>query len=77
MEAVGYQFENLILYATDMGLGTVWLAATFSRKDFENIMKISNDDLFPCICPIGYPAEKRSFVEKIMRASLGLSLIHI
>ena len=23
MEAVGYQFENLILYATDMGLGTV------------------------------------------------------
>ena len=71
MEAVGYQFENLILYATDIGLGTVWLAATFSRKDFENIMKISNDDLFPCICPIGYPAEKRSFVEKIMRASLG------
>ena len=71
MEAVGYQFENLILYATDMGLGTVWLAATFSRKDFENIMEINNDDLFPCICPIGYPAEKRSFVEKIMRASLG------
>ena len=71
MEAVGYQFENLVLYATDMGLGTVWLAATFSRKDFENIIKISNNDLFPCICPIGYPAEKRSFVEKIMRASLG------
>lgn len=71
MEAVGYQFENLILYATDMGLGTVWLAATFSRKDFENIMEINNDDLFPCICPIGYPAEKRSFIEKIMRTSLG------
>ena len=71
MEAVGYQFENLVLYATDMGLGTVWLAATFSKKDFENIIKISNNDLFPCICPIGYPAEKRSLVEKIMRASLG------
>lgn len=71
MEAVGYQFENLVLYATDMGLGTVWIAATFSRKDFENIIKISNNDLFPCICPIGYPAEKRSLVEKIMRASLG------
>ena len=71
MEAVGYQFENLVLYATDMGLGTVWLAATFSRKDFENIMELSDDDLFPCISPIGYPAEKRSFVEKIMRASLG------
>ena len=71
MEAVGYQFENLVLYATDMGLGTVWLAATFSRKDFENIMELSDGDLFPCISPIGYPAEKRSFVEKIMRTSLG------
>ena len=71
MEAVGYQFENLVLYATDMGLGTVWLAGTFSRKDFKNIIEVSNDDLFPCISPIGYPAEKRSFVEKIMRASLG------
>ena len=71
MEAVGYQFENLVLYATDMGLGTVWLAGTFSRKDFKNIMDVSNNELFPCISPIGYPAETRSFFEKIMRASLG------
>lgn len=71
MEAVGYQIENLILYATDMGLGTVWLAATFSRKDFENVMEIQSDDLFPCISPIGYPSEKRSIIEKITRASLG------
>lgn len=71
METVGYQFENLVLYATDMGLGTVLLAATFSRKDFENIIEISRDDLFPCISPIGYSAEKRSFIEKIMRVSLG------
>ena len=71
MEAVGYQFENLILYATQMGLGTVWLAATFSRKDFENAMNIDSDDLFPCICPIGYPAEKLSLLEKITVASLG------
>ena len=71
MEAVGYQFENLVLYATHMNLGTVWLAATFSRKDFENVMDITSDDLFPCICPIGYPSEKRSLVEKFTRASLG------
>ena len=67
MEAVGYQFENLILYATSINLGTVWLAATFSRKDFENVMDIESDDLFPC----SYPYEKRSFVEKITRLTLG------
>ncbi|MBW9212422.1 MULTISPECIES: nitroreductase family protein [Terrabacteria group] len=71
MEAVGYQFENLVLYATHMNLSTVWLAATFSRKDFENVMNIASDDLFPCICPIGYPAEKSSIIEKFTKVSLG------
>lgn len=71
MEAVGYQFENLVLYATDMGIGTVWLAGTFKRKDFINAIKIGEDDLFPCICPLGYPAQKQSFLEKITKASLG------
>lgn len=71
MEAVGYQFENLVLFATDMGLGTVWIAGTFNRKDFKNVIEISDADLFPCICPVGYPGQKRSFIEKITRASLG------
>lgn len=71
MEAVGYQFENLILYATHMNLGTVWLAATFRRRDFENVMNIASDDLFPCICPIGYPSKGRSLIEKFTIASLG------
>lgn len=71
MEAVGYQFENLVLNATQMGLGTVWLAATFSRKDFEKLMDIASDDLFPCISPIGYPSEKKSLVEKLTRVGLG------
>ena len=71
MEAVGYQFENLVLHTTQMGLGTVWLAATFSRKDFEKAMEISSDDLFPCISPIGYLAEKKSLVEKLTRVGLG------
>lgn len=71
MEAIGYQFENLVLYATDMGIGTVWLAGTFKRKDFINAIEIGEDDLFPCICPLGYPALKQSFLEKITKASLG------
>jgi len=71
MEAIGYQFENLVLYATDIGIGTVWLAGTFKRKDFINAIEIDEDDLFPCICPLGYPAQKQSFLEKITKASLG------
>lgn len=73
MEAVGYQFENLVLYATKMGLGTVWLAGTFNRKDFERVMKLAQDDLFPCISPIGYPLEKQSLLEKFTRTALSSS----
>lgn len=34
-------------------------------------MDIESDDLFPCICPIGYPSEKRSLIEKFTRLTLG------
>ena len=33
--------------------------------------QFENDDLFPCICPIGYPSKKRSLLEKVTRVGLG------
>lgn len=66
----GFQFEDLILYLTSLGLGTVWLAATFSRSKFQKAMEIPEDYLFPAISPVGYP-EKKRFFEKIMRKTLG------
>jgi nitroreductase len=68
--AAGYQFENLILHATNMGLGTVWLAATFSREQFENAMDIKRDELFLAISPIGYAASKKSVTESLMRKTM-------
>jgi len=68
--AAGYQFENLILIATDMGLATVWLAATFSREQFEKAMGIREDELFPAISPIGYAAGKKSITESLMRKTM-------
>lgn len=70
LEAAGYEFENLILYATHMGLGTVWLAATFSRDAFMSAMGIKEGDLFPAISPVGYPASKRSLRESVMRKTM-------
>lgn len=68
--AAGYEFENLILYATNMGLGTVWLAATFNRDSFAFAMKIPKGELFPAISPVGYPAAKRSLTETLMRSTM-------
>lgn len=68
--AAGYQFENLVLIATGMGLSTVWLAGTFSREQFEKAMDIQKDELFPAISPIGYAADKRSITENLMRKTM-------
>ncbi|MDF2544773.1 MAG: nitroreductase [Herbinix sp.] len=68
--AAGYQFENLVLIATNMGLATVWLAATFSRDQFEKAMDIQKDELFPAISPIGYATGKRSITESLMRKTM-------
>ena len=68
--AAGYEFENLILYATHMGLGTVWLAATFDRDSFSNAMNIPKEELFLAISPVGYPAARRSLTETLMRTTM-------
>ena len=66
LEAAGYEFEQLILYATHLGLGTVWLAATFSRNEFMSAMNIGKDELFPAISPVGYSSEKKTIKERLM-----------
>lgn len=68
--AAGYEFENLILLATHIGLCTVWLAATFNRDSFASAMKIPKDELFLAISPVGYPAAKRSLTETMMRSTM-------
>jgi nitroreductase len=67
MEAVGYAFEMLILYATSLGLGTCWLGGTFNRNQFKTAMEISEDEVFPIISPIGSPLEKRTLTDTLVR----------
>ncbi|MNI66321.1 hypothetical protein D3C73_1218790 [compost metagenome] len=68
MEALGYEFEKLILYITSLGLGTCWLGGTFNKKEFAKIMDIKENEIFPIISPIGYEFDKRRITEIIMRS---------
>ena len=67
-EALGYQFEQLVLYATSLGLGTCWLGGTFDRGAFSDAMGVRKDELFPIISPLGYAADRRSLMERIFRS---------
>lgn len=68
--AAGYEFENLILYATSIGLGTVWLAATFNRNGFVSAMDIQDGEILLAISPVGYSNSKRRIMEVLMRSAM-------
>ena len=68
--AYGYCFEKFCLYAESVGIGTVMLAATLSRKAFEKAMEVKDNEVMPAASPVGYPAEKRSVRETLMRKGL-------
>jgi len=66
-EAFGYTFEKVVLYAQSLGVGTTWIAGTMDRKAFEHAMHLSENEVMPCVSPLGYPAEKMSLRETMMR----------
>lgn len=66
----GYELEGFVLYATYLGLGTVWLAATMDRKAFERAIRLADDEVMPAVTPIGYPAYTRSVREGLMRKGM-------
>lgn len=70
-EALGYDFEQLVLYLTDMGLGTCWLGVTFNKGAFAEAMEVKDDEIFTIVSPIGYTADKMSLMETLMRKGSG------
>jgi len=69
-EAAGYSFETLILHAQALGVGTVWIGGTMDRPAFENAMGLAEGEVMPCVSPLGYPAEKMSLRESMMRKTI-------
>lgn len=69
-EAFGYSFEKLVLYAESLGIGTVWIGGTMDREAFERAMDKADDEVVPCVSPLGYPAKKRSLRESMMRKGI-------
>ncbi len=71
LEDFGYVMEKLILKAASLGLGTCWLGGTFNKGEFSQAVGQKEEEILPCITPIGYPAEKRSLLEAAMRLGAG------
>jgi nitroreductase len=71
MEDVGYLFEQIILFATAIGLDTCWMGASFSRSLFSEKISLQPDEMIPVISPIGYKADRRSLTDTIFHMTAG------
>lgn len=72
--AFGYSFEKLVLYAWSLGIGTVWIGGTMKREVFETAAGLKENEMMPCVSPLGYPEKKRSLKETMMRKGVGADL---
>lgn len=71
LEDFGYSLEKVILYATSLGLGTCWLGGTFKKSEFAKAIEQTDQEILPCITPIGYPNSKKSLLDTAMRFVAG------
>lgn len=69
-EAFGYSFEQMVLYAWSLGIGTTWIGGTMKRELFEAAAQVKEGELMPIVSPLGYPAKEKSEVDTKLRNSV-------
>ncbi|MDV4150534.1 nitroreductase family protein [Clostridium sp. AL.422] len=67
LEALGYTFEKVILYCTSLGLGSVWLGASFNKSAFEKTINLRDNEILPVVSPIGYEGGEKSFLASFIK----------
>ena len=70
LEDFGYLMEEIILFATDLGLGTCWLGGTFTRSSFAERVSPQDGEIIPAVTATGNIGGKpRKFDERIRKAA--------
>lgn len=67
----GYRFEQVVLKAWQMGLGTCWIAATFKQTVFEEGVRWPDGLSLQIVSPVGVAAKERSLLERVSRSVVG------
>ena len=67
LEDLGYLMERIVLYATDLGLGTCWLGGSFTKSNFARRIAIREGERVPAVVAAGYPAPRRGTVDSMVR----------
>ena len=65
----GYDFEQVILKATELGFGTCWMAGTFNAAAFARNIALRQNEKITMISPVGIPAGKPHLLSKVFTRS--------
>jgi nitroreductase len=72
LEDFGYLMEHVILFATDLGMGTCWLGGTFSKNRFAGKIEVRRDEIMPAVTAVGNIAQgphTRDWIRKNARGT--------
>ncbi|MBN1246092.1 MAG: nitroreductase family protein [Anaerolineae bacterium] len=67
LEDFGYVVEQVVLYATSLGLGTVWLGGTFTRSRFARAMRLQAGESLPAVVATGVIADRPRGLDTLIR----------
>lgn len=76
LEDYGYLMEQIILFATSLGLGTCWLGGTFNKSNFAKKIEAKEDEIVPAVSSVGYITEKRNIRDRLVRWGAGSKMRH-
>lgn len=68
-EDAGFTLEAAVLHAAGLGLGTCWIGGVFDRKRFGRVLGIRAGEQLPAVVAVGWPAEKKSLRDRLVRWS--------
>ncbi|MGC9523766.1 MAG: nitroreductase family protein [Anaerolineae bacterium] len=67
LEDFGFVMERVVLFATGLGLGTVWLGGTFTKSRFAEKLGVDEGESVPAVVATGTPADEPRGLDRWIR----------
>ena len=67
----GYLLDRILLFATDLDLGTCWLGGTFTQSSFARKIALTGNEVLPAVASIGYIADPEKARDGFIRQYAG------
>ncbi|MBI5845366.1 MAG: nitroreductase family protein [Deltaproteobacteria bacterium] len=71
LEDYGHAMEAVVLYLTDLGLGTCWLGGTFNKSGFAARIGAKEGETVPAVLAFGLRTARRGAIDAVVRLGAG------